>query len=99
MNLMMHIEFSGEHVTLDAPDEKVTRIVFLHDAKMRVKAVPIHFHVEAAPLTFWTNLYHSALDSGSFGKNCVVRDQSFPFPKLHPQRIVRIRGDSDSMQT
>ena len=64
-------------MTLDAPDEDVARIVFTETLEMRVEAVTIHFHVEAAFLTLGTDLHHSALDLRSRWKNRVVRDQSF----------------------
>jgi hypothetical protein len=63
-------------MTLDAPDEDVARIVFTETLEMRVEAVTIHFHVQAAPLTLGTNLHLSALDFCSHWKNRVVRDQS-----------------------
>ena len=75
--------FSGKQMTLDPPDEDVARIVFLENLEMRVEAVTIHFHVEAASLTLRTNLYLSALDSRSHWKNRVVRDQSFSLPNLY----------------
>jgi hypothetical protein len=65
-------------MTLDSPDEDVARIVFTETLKMRVEAVTIHLHVEAAFLTLGTDLHHSALDLRSRWKNRVVRDQSFP---------------------
>jgi hypothetical protein len=65
-------------MTLDAPDEDVARIVFTESLEMRVEAVTIHFHVQAATLTLGTDLHLSALDSCSHWKNRVVRDQSFP---------------------
>lgn len=64
-------------MTLESPDEDVARIVFTETLEMRVEAVTIHFHVQAASLTFGTDLYHSALDLRSHWKNCVVRDHSF----------------------
>ena len=64
-------------MTLYTPDEDVARIVFTESLEVRVEAVTIHFHVQAASLTLRTNLYHSALDFRSHWKNCVVRDQSF----------------------
>ncbi len=68
---------SGKQVTLDPPDEDAAWIVFLENLEMRVEAVTVHFDVEAASLTFWTNLYLAPLDFRSHWKNCVVRDQSF----------------------
>ena len=65
-------------MTLDAPDEDVARVVFTETLEMRVEAVTIHFHVEAAFLTVGADLHHSALDLRSHWKNRVVRDQSFP---------------------
>ena len=65
-------------MTLDSPDEDVARVVFTETLEMRVEAVTIHFHVEAAFLTLGTDLHHSALDLRSRWKNRVVRDQSFP---------------------
>jgi len=73
--------FSGQ-VTLDAPDHDVARIVFSENLEMRIETVTIEFNVEAAQITPRTNLYLSALDSRSQGKNCVVRDQTFLFPDL-----------------
>jgi hypothetical protein len=64
-------------MTLSPPDEDVAWIVSIENLEMRVEAVTIHFHVQAASLTLWANLHLSALDSGSYWKNCVVRDQSF----------------------
>ena len=67
-------------MTLDTPDEDVAGIVFTETLEVRVEAVTIHFNVQAAPLTFGTDLHHSALDFCSHWKNCVVRDQGFaPF--------------------
>jgi hypothetical protein len=66
-------------MALNATDKNVARIVFSDDLEMRIETVTIHLHMEAAPLTLWTNLYLSAFDSRSHGKNCVVRDQSFSF--------------------
>ena len=63
-------------MTLDSPDEDVARVVFTETLEMRVEAVTIHLHVEAAFLTLGTDLHHSALDLRSRWKNCVVRDQS-----------------------
>ena len=68
--------FSGGHVTLDAPDEYVVRIIFSEDLQMRVEAVIVQINVEAAAVTFRTNIYVSAVNSGSQGKNSVVRYQS-----------------------
>jgi hypothetical protein len=64
-------------MTLDSPNEDVARIVFTETLEMRVEAVTIHLHVEAAFLTLGTDLHHSALDLRSRWKNRVVRDQSF----------------------
>ncbi len=69
-------------MTLDAPDEDVAMIVIPKNLEMRVEGMTIHIHMEATPLTLRTNLYLSALDCGSHGKNCVVRDQSFSLPNL-----------------
>jgi len=79
MSLAWRDAVSGEQMTLDAPDKDVARIVFAEDLEMRVEAVAVHFHVQAGPPALRTNLYLSALDSRSYGKNCVVRDQSVPF--------------------
>jgi hypothetical protein len=49
-------------MTLDSPDEDVARIVFTETLEMRVEAVTIHFHVQAASLALGTDLHHSALD-------------------------------------
>jgi len=65
-------------MTLDSPNEDVARVVFTETLEMRVEAVAIHFHVEAAFLTVGADLHHSALDLRSHWKNRVVRDQSFP---------------------
>ena len=65
-------------MTLDSPDEDVAWVVFTETLEMRVEAVTIHLHVEAAFLTLGTDLHHSALDLRSHWKNRVVRDQSFP---------------------
>jgi hypothetical protein len=73
-------EFSGAQVTLHATDEHVAWIVFSKDLEMSVKAVTVHLHMEPASLTLGTDLYLSAIDSLSRGKNCVVRDQSVSFP-------------------
>ena len=64
-------------MTLDSPDEDVARVVFTETLEMRVEAVTVHFHVQAAFLTLGTDLHHSALDFCSHWKNCVVRDQGF----------------------
>jgi len=64
-------------MALDSPDEDVARIVFTEILEMRVEAVTIHFHVQAATLALGTDLHLSALDFCSHWKNCVVRDQSF----------------------
>ena len=64
-------------MTLDSPNEDVARVVFTETLEMRVEAVTIHFHVQAAFLTLGTDLHHSALDLRSHWKNRVVRDQSF----------------------
>jgi hypothetical protein len=69
-------------MTLDPPDEDAAGIVAVANLEMRVEAVTIHFHVEAASLTLRTNLYLSVLDSRSHWKNRVVRDQSFSLPEL-----------------
>lgn len=69
-------------MTLNATNENVARVVLSDNPEMRVETVTIHFHMEAASLTPWTNLYLSAFDSRSHWKNCVVRDQSFSLPIL-----------------
>jgi hypothetical protein len=69
-------------MALNATDENVARIVLSDDLEMRIETVTIHFYMEAASLTPWTNLYLSAFDSRSHGKNCIVRDQSFSLPDL-----------------
>ena len=61
--------FSGEQVTLDAPDEEVARVVVSEDLEMRIETVTIHFNVEAASITLRTILYLSAVYSRSQGKN------------------------------
>ena len=66
-------------MALNATDKNVARIVLSDDLEMRIETVTIHLHMEAAPLTLWTNLYLSAFDSRSHGKNCIVRDQSLSF--------------------
>ena len=76
------MKFSGWHMTLNTTDENIARIVLSDDLEMCIETVTIHFYMEAAPLALWTNLYLSALDSRSHGKNCVVRDQSFSLPDL-----------------
>ncbi len=76
----MHVSscaFFAKQMTLDPADEDVAWIVFFENLEMRVKTVTIHSYVEAASLTLRTDFYLSALDLGSHGKNCVVRDQSF----------------------
>jgi hypothetical protein len=69
-------DLSGKEMTLDPPDEDAARTVAVENLEMRVEAVTIHLHVEAAFLTLWTELYLSVLDSCSHWKNCVVRDHS-----------------------
>ena len=75
-------ELSRHHVTLDAPDKDIARIVFFDNLEMRVETVTVHFHAEPTSLALRTNFYLSALDFCSKSKNCVVRDQSFSFPNL-----------------
>jgi hypothetical protein len=65
-------------MTLDSPNEDVARVVFTETLEMRVEAVTVHLHVEAAFLTVGADLHHTALDLRSHWKNRVVRDQSFP---------------------
>lgn len=57
----------------------MARIVFSENLEMRIETVTVEFNVEAVPITSRTNLYLSALDSRSQGKNCIVRDQSLSF--------------------
>lgn len=69
-------------MTLDTPDKGAFRIVVSVGLGVGVEMMAIHFNVEAALFTLRANLYLSALDSGSQGKNCIVRDQCLPFPNI-----------------
>lgn len=69
-------------MTLDTTDENIAWIVLSDDLEMREETVTIHLHMKAASLTLWTNLYLSALNFRSHGKNCVVRDQRFSLPNI-----------------
>jgi hypothetical protein len=69
-------DFCREQMALDPPDEDVARVVLIENLVMRKEAVTIHFHVQAASQTLWANFHLSALDSCSYWKNRVVRDQS-----------------------
>ena len=66
-------------MTLDAPDKNAARVVLPNNLEMRIEPVAIHFHLEAAPMTLWTNLYHSTLDLQSRRQSGKVGDQGFSF--------------------
>jgi hypothetical protein len=74
--------FCDRQLALDAPEEDLAWVVFSESLEMRVETVTVKINVEARPITLRTNLYVSAVNLRSQGKNCVVRDQSFPFQNL-----------------
>lgn len=73
-------------MTLDAPDEYVSRIFVSKNLEMRVETVAVHIYMKASPLALGTNSYFTASNLGTHWKNCVVRDQRVYLPLCNYSR-------------